>query len=572
MMPRETYRFGPFELDADERRLIREGDDVPIQPRVLDTLLYLIRNGGRLVPKQELLDHVWEGAHVTENVLTRCVRQARQALGDDARKPKFIATVPRSGYRFEAEVTGPERSTEPHGQVRSIAVLPFRPISPEQRDESLELGMADTLISRLSNVRRLTVRPLSAVRRYTALDDDAIEAGREQGVDAVLEGSIQRTDEKLRVTARLLRTSDSSAIWSGRFDEAMADVFTLQDAIAERILEAMSVRISGPERERLGLRTTSDPDAYQAYLLGRFHWSQHTAAGARDAIRYFHAALESDPGYTLPHVGLAEAWISLGTLGTRPREFYPRARESALRALELDPNLPEALSALGSIAWQFDWDHETAEELFERSIELNGNLADSRIAYSDFRAFSGDVAGALEQGERARELDPVSPNVNSLLAQAYYFGRRWEEAERQLFRALEIDPEFGFAEFFLACVALAKGEVESAVQRLERVRQISDRLDFVGVLGVAYGRSGRIDELRALLDEVSAIAESEPVPAILLAMLHHGLGDHAATYRWLRRMVDDRSWHIHILYSDPMLEDLRNEPEARAILREAGFS
>ena len=176
MMPRETYRFGPFELDADERRLIREGDDVPIQPRVLDTLLYLIRNGGRLVPKQELLDHVWEGAHVTENVLTRCVRQARQALGDDARKPKFIATVPRSGYRFEAEITSPERSTEPDGQVRSIAVLPFRPISPEQRDESLELGMADTLISRLSNVRRLTVRPLSAVRRYTALDDDAIMA------------------------------------------------------------------------------------------------------------------------------------------------------------------------------------------------------------------------------------------------------------------------------------------------------------------------------------------------------------------------------------------------------------
>lgn len=572
MRSREVYRFGPFQLDADERKLTRDSSVVAIQPRVLDTLLCLVRNADSLVSREKLLDTVWEGAFVTDNVLTRCIKEARQALGDDARQPAYIRTIPRAGYRFEGQVrTIDDEPDRPGRQIRSIAVLPFRPLVSTTRDESLELGMTETLIARLSNVSELTVRPLSAVRRYVDLESDPIEAGRQQDVDAVLEGSLQRSGNKLRVTSRLLRTSNGSSIWAGRFDEEINDVFSLQDSIAARVLDEMSVRITRTEKKRLDRRHTSSVDAYQSYLLGRLHGNRLTATGARDAIDYFRRALELDPSYPLPHVGLAEAYISLGTLGVATRELYPRAREAALRALELDENLAEAVSALASIAWQFDWDHVRAAELFERSVELNPNVADIRIAYCDFCAFSGDMERALEQGRRALELDPISPNVNSLLAQAYYFAGQWSEAREQLERALEIDPGFGFAEFFFACVELATGDYESSIRRLERVRKLTDRLDFVGVLGVAYGRSGQLDQVKHLIKEVEQMRSTTLVPPMTMALLHLGLGDAPTMYEWLRQLLLDRSWHIHILYRDPLMSGIREEAEARKILREAGL-
>src|SRR4030095_1773596 len=384
------YLFGPFRIDVAERLLRRDGESIPLTPKAFDLLLMLVENKGHLLEKDELMKMLWPNTFVEEANLSNNISQLRKALSMDP-VHQYIETVPRRGYRFIADVTElsptPEIASGGHPDkaherkesiasisdasrqstvfwfalavvallalgpviyyfwpkkpvtqqpIRTIAVLPFKPLAADSSDESLEMGMADTLITRLSNLRQLIVRPASAVRKYTALDNDELAAGREQRVDAVLEGTIQKASDKIRVTVRLVRVADGALLWADQFDEKFTNLFAVQDSISERVAGALAVRLTGDEREVLTKHYTANTEAYQLYMRGRYFLNKSTEADCRRSIDYFQQAIDRDPNYALAYAGLADSYVQLGFYGLMPmNESHTRAREAASRALQI---------------------------------------------------------------------------------------------------------------------------------------------------------------------------------------------------------------------------------------------
>ena len=491
MSPEETciYRFADFTLDPREHRLLRGTEEIYLTPKTFETLLYMVRRHGHLVTKTELLETLWAGTFVTENALTRCIKEVREALNDDAHEPLFIRTVPRVGYKFIAAVEetsgsspnskltnptseaivmptrsdGPvnavspsypattnvavkqgvswhvvqtallvsivaavivgvvllvhhfrSKQVAPAGQIRSIAILPFKPLSADGRDESLELGMADTLITALSNVEDLTVRPTSAVRKYTALDQDALAAGREQKVDAVLEGTIQKANDRIRVTVRLLRVGDGAQLWADQVDQKASDIFSIQDSITEQVAGTLALKLSGAEKQLLIKRYTGNTEAYRHYLKGRYLLNKSTEEDFRKAIDSFQQAIENDPNYALAYVGVADSYAQLGSFGLMPtNDAYARARTAAMQALERDDKLGEAHASLGFVLANYYWDWQEAEREFKLAIALNSKYAMGHNWYSQLLAFMGRSYEAIEEVKRALEIDPLSTWSNS---------------------------------------------------------------------------------------------------------------------------------------------------------------
>jgi DNA-binding winged helix-turn-helix (wHTH) protein/TolB-like protein len=397
---KKLYEFEGFHLDVSERLLSHEGERVPLSEKAFETLCALVRRGNRLVGKEELLNAVWPDVIVEENNLDKNISLLRQVLGERTGKGKFIETVRGHGFRFVPQVreideaenarTGeakqnagtnqdqrPKTQTattkdqnqirvwlvvsgafsllafswlglylwrekpkpESHAPIKNVAVLPFKPLILGKRDETLELGMADALISKLSGGDEISVRPLSAVRRYDSIDQDSVTAGRELGVEAVLDGSIQISADRVRVLARLFRVSDGKQLWTGQFDDKFTDIFTVQDSISERVASALKIGLAHREKRRY----TENVEAYQLYMKGRYHAVRLTRAETDKAIAYFQQAIELDPNYALPYLGLVKAYEPMAlTSGVPSWEVMPKAKAAALRAVEIDPTNAEA--------------------------------------------------------------------------------------------------------------------------------------------------------------------------------------------------------------------------------------
>ena len=440
---RELYEFGTFRLDVSERLLWRDGERVPLSEKAFDTLCVLVRRGNHLVSKDELLNQVWPDAVVEENNLDKNISLLRQVLGERTGKGKFIETVRGHGFRFVPEVrrisedgigekqgatvselqlgfaeqrpTTPEPGTQTPTTkprisnqrillvaavvvivvtvigiylwqqssvtttTRTIAILPFKSLVREQRDEALELGMADALISKLSEAEEITVRPLSAIRRYDSPDQDSVAAGRNLNVEAILDGSLQTSGDRIRVNARLVRVSDGKQLWASQFDEKFTDIFDVQDSISERVATALKVRLINKGNRRY----TDNIEAYELYMKGRFHGLRLTRAETDKAVAYFQQAIELDRNYALPYIGLAAAYIPMAlTSGLPSSQVIPKAREAALRALEIDPGNSEAHEMLGLISFWHDWDWQVAEKHCQRALDLDPKNPSAHYAYA----------------------------------------------------------------------------------------------------------------------------------------------------------------------------------------------
>jgi len=539
------FQFGPFPLDSRARRLSRAGTTIPLQPRVFDTLHLLLRNNDRVVGKEELLDTVWKGRVVTDNALARVISALRRALEDSPRESRYIRAIPRVGYRFVGDVTATEAATGEPASLTALAVLPFTPLQGGGADQALEYGLADTLSSRLSNLRGLVVRPfnhgLPAEAAVSPMD-----TGRRLGADYCLCGSVQRSRDQIRVTATLMAIRDGSSLWSASFDQRLADIFEVQDAICERILREIAPRL----RKRIPHAAETNVEAYRAFLEGRLFLGRHTPGDTRLALERFEAALDADPAYAPAWAGIADCHDSLGTLGEDPQTHFEAARRAAARALALDPDLPEALCVLAKVAWQYEWDWAKAERLFEQALQSYPNRADLHIAYSDFCCYMRYGDRAIEHAEKAMAVDPVSPWVSSLMAQACYMHDRNEEAIEHARRTLELAPGFPFAHFFHGMALMRRGEADAAIEEIERAAA-SGRGDFFAVLGNWYALTGRRAEAEQILAAMQA-AET-PAPPIAFVGLHLGLGNLDEAREAFRRSIDAHDWHILILHADPLM-------------------
>lgn len=461
--------------------------------------------------------------------------------------------------------TAPERA--PQAGPATLAVLPFKPIVANSRDESLELGMADTLITRLSGIAEVTVRPLSSVRRYGGLEQDALAAGRELAVRSVLDGSVQRDGERLRVTARLLDVKNGRQMWTERFDEPYTDIFTVQDSIADRVTAALSLRLTSNEQQRLARRPTSDTVAYDLFLKGRYHWNRRSSTlELRKGIANYNEAIERDPNFALAHSALADALAVQAVFAARsPSEAYPAALQAAETALRLDPDLAEAHATRGHIRMNFlhDWQGSLAD--FDEAIRHDPRYALARVWRGFWLVFIGRTDEGLAELAMAVELDPYSMPPVVTHARGLYWARRYGESAGALERVVEVEPGNMLARAGLGSVYIELGRYEEAQAIGTEVAGKAP--NGYSLAGVALARAGRIEEARAEADRLIELSDSRYVPAYDIASVYAALGDPDHAFEWLDRAFEEPSSLLASFRADPVMNPLRGDPRFEGVER-----
>ena len=464
-------------------------------------------------------------------------------------------------------------TTTATSQIRSIAVLPFKPLAANSRDESLELGMADTLIARLSNIREINVRPISSVRKYAALEQDPIAAGREQRVDAVLDGQIQKAGEKVRVTVRLLRITDGAPLWSSQFDEKMTDIFTVQDSISERVTSALAVTLTNEEKSGITKRYTTDTEAYLLYLKGRYQLNRLTDDGFFKGRDFFQQAINKDPNYALAYAGLANAYNRLGDFEALPsKEAFPKAREAVNKALLLDGSLAEAHSELAIVYLGYDWDFRSAAREFQRAIEIDPSYSDGHQMNGYYLAAMGRFDEAVAEMKRALELDPLSLEKTTAIGEVLYLQRRYDQAIEQYRKALEMDSNSGFTHWALGRPLLAQGKFNEAIVEFQKSIPLSgDSPDEPAELARAYAMAGRRDEALKIVEELKKLSEHKHVSPTVMASIYTALGDKNEAFTFLNKALEERDFVLILLKVEPMFDPLRSDPRFAELVHRVGL-
>lgn len=566
-----AWAFGDFRLDAGQRRLWR-GDGAPVEltPRLFDTLLYFVERPGQLLDKRALIDTLWPGLVVEENNLNQAIAALRRALGDDRQASRYIQTVPRRGFRFVADVQPwTPAAPAPQAAPPALAVLPFKPLLDEGRDPLLEVGMAESLIARLSTLPGIAVRSISSVRAYAGPDQDPALAARALQVDWIIDGTVQRDGDRIRVTARLLR-ADGTSRWAGTFDERFTSVFDVQDMISDRVARVISPRLAAASARTVAAAGSTVADAYQLYLAARTQAQGMRPSGLRRSLELLRKAIEVDPDYALAHAGLAEIYRRLPfvTDGS-PTESFEAARAEALRALDIDPSLAEGHSGLGWVKFWYEWDWPGAEQAFRRAIELNPNVWEAHLGLGHLLSSQGRDDEGFPHVQRARELDPLSLITNTLEAGYLLACGRRAETDERMRRVLEIDPDFWIAHLTLASFHLADKAPEKAIEALQRAQQAceGESTQPTALLGLLLARSGRVEEARAELARLRLLSTQRYVPPTSIAALHVGLGENAAALEWLERACEVRDTRMVFLKVDSRWASLRHEPRFAGLLR-----
>ena len=457
--------------------------------------------------------------------------------------------------------------------IRSIAVLPFRPIGSGVEDEYLGLGMADALITKLSNLREMNVRPTSSVRKYAAQGQDPVAAGRELGVDAVVEGSVQKVGEHVRVTVQLVSVRDGTPLWGQKFDEEFTNIFNVQDQISEQVARSMIPSLSSADREMLAERYTNNSEAYGLYLKGRYFWNKRTVEGLKKGVTYFEEAIEKDPRFALAYVGLADSYSLLSDYGgLPPQQVYPLAKQAVTRAVELDDRLAEAHAALGLIKTTYDWEWTGAESEYRRAIELNPNYETAHQWYAEYLSAMGRHDEAITEIRRAREINPFSMIINAVEVSVLCVAREYDQGISQGQKALEMDPHFGEVYGYLERCYDQKGMYREAITAHQTHRKLAGH-DDKGTAAMREAASATSPgvywqkrlELEMEESKGGQGAEFE------LAEIFAQLGDKDQAFTWLEKALEKRSVMMMYLKVLPNLDPLRSDPRFNDLIRRVGL-
>jgi DNA-binding winged helix-turn-helix (wHTH) protein len=560
----DRYEFGGFQLDV-RRRLVQraDGSQIAVTPKAFDTLLHLIENRGSIVTKEALMKAVWPDTVVEENNLNQNISALRRALGESRNENRYIATLPSRGYRFVApvRVLGPNETNVSSAALKTLAVLPFKPLMEASSDASLELGMADTLIARLSTIRELVVRPMSSVRNFNRSDQDPLLVGRQLGVESVLEGTLQKYESKVRVSARLLNIADGKALWAGTFDEPFTDIFLLQDSIAEKVVKALELRLNPVDMDRLTKRHTSSTEAYRLYLKGRFYWWNTDPNEFKKSREYFHRAVDADPEYALGYCGLNSFYGFSAAWGVvPPDEGWAKAAWAMLRALELDDTLAEA--HLGNAAYKMvhrDWDGAEAEA--KRGIELNPSFDEIHYFYSFLLAMMGRFDEAIVAAQRALDCNPFSARINLHVGNTFVYAGRLREAVDQYKQAIELNPKDAPTHEALGDALEEMKDHSGAVAAWLRAAELSGDVEIASILRTSskLGFDGVVQSVaKTKLQRLKTMVENGGyVPSAHFLKLYLRSGDKKRALTYLEDARKERNVFSLLIERDPQLVGLR---------------
>jgi len=659
------YRFGDFTVDVDQRVLLRTGKPVPLTPKLFDTLLILVENGGRIVGKEELMGRLWPDTFVEEANLSVNVQQLRKALGDSARRPLYIETVARRGYRFIADVEkvlsdstladtqsarrlDPRPRVEDNGDVRDLgsrvggdaepgasdglvkpegaqvdrvparrpamyktafaaavalaacgwvlwdrygaapqppdervmlAVLPFQNFTGDPDQEYFSDGLTEEMIWQLGSLdpQRLGVIARTSVMHYKGSHLSLYQIGRELGVQYLLEGSVRRDGDNVRITAQLIRVRDQTHIWARQYDQRLRDILVLQREIGQETASQIQLALGGDRPSKLARQPRHTYQSYEAYdlwLKGQYFWNKRTAEGFQKAVDYFERARAVDPTYAHAYIGLASCYALMGGYTMRPQtEFMPRARAAALRALELDEGLAEAHTVMALIVQNYELDWQTAEKEFRRAIELNPNYATAHHWYAEHLVWRGRFDEALRASEQARRLDPLSLIISADHGAILYYARQYDSAIQQFRAVRELDPHNQRSGLIIHAYG-QKGMFAEALADIEAHRPPSGMNPpwYWSELAYAYGRSGQQAQARRALENLLELNRRQEVGAEAIIWAYIGVGDNEQAMAWLEKAYAQRSPALTYLKVDPRYDPLRGDPRFQDLLSRVGLA
>ena len=475
---------------------------------------------------------------------------------------------------FPSLVQSEADTADPSTAARSLAVLPFQVLRVEEKaDEFLGMGLADAIITKLSNLERIMVRPTSAVVKYFDGTHNILAAGQELNVGYVLDGRIQRAGDRLRLTVQLVRMRDGNPLWAAKFDENYTDLFSVEDSISEQVANALVPRLTGEEREVLLRRETENSDAYRAFLKGRYFWNRFTPDDFAKALEQFNEAIRLDPEYAQAHVGIADYynWAAIFGIST-PGESFSQAKAAAMRALDLDDELAEAHAALAFTNLCYDWNWKEAEQRFKRSLELNPNYGPAHQWYSNLLATQGRFDEAIVEIKRAQEINPLSLMDRSIAGWTYYHAHQYLQAEQELKAALEIDRNFSNGHLLLGFVYERLGRYEQSINALNRAMELmSGSVVPLSAMGYVLASSGRREEARAILEHLKKLNEQRFVSPYFLAWIHIALGERDTAFDCLERAIELRDEWLIWLGTDPWLDYLRDDQRFADLLKRVGL-
>jgi TolB-like protein/tetratricopeptide (TPR) repeat protein len=576
--PAPIYRFGPFVLDIADGSLKRQGVPIALTPKLFDLLVILVSNAGRLVEKDTLLQGVWPDVAVEEGNLNKGIFSLRQLFGQDA--GVYIETVPKRGYRFMAVVTSEtdQKATAPSVQTESgplensIAVLPFTDMSPARDQEFFCEGMSEEIISALGRLPDLRVASYTSSVRFKGKAIDPRAIGRDLVVSWLLEGSVRKVNDTVRISVQLVRTHDGFSAWSGRFERQLDNIFVVQDEIAGMIAQTLTRRVAkqtGP----LVTSTTSNTRAYSAYLEGRYLWNKRPGGVVWQALEKFEQAITIDPNFAPAHAALAGVY---GTLGAwefgvlPPAEALAKAKAAAKQALTLDPLLAAGHTAVGYTTLHFDWNAEKACWEFDQAIALNPAWVDAHHWHSPALCAAGRFTESLAACRHTLELDPLNPLMHAHLAWHHYMAREFADALIQAEHVTRMEPSFHWGHFFAGWALERLGRKAEAITALrEAVRCSSNSPVMLAGLGHALGTAQDRGGALGVIEELRRLRGRKGLFAYELGVVYAALGDLDRAFKWFTRAVQERSGWIAYVPVDPRLDELRIGPRFDCLVRTA---
>jgi serine/threonine-protein kinase len=461
---------------------------------------------------------------------------------------------------------------------KSIAVLPFDNLSHDPDNAYFCEGVQDEILTRLAGVADLKVISRTSTQHFKSTPENLPEIAKQLGVAHILEGSVQKASNQVRVNVQLINATNDAHLWADTYDRKLTDIFTVETEIAKTIADTLRAKLTGSEQHALAARPTENPEAHQLYLKGRFFWNKRTGNDLKKSLDYFQQAIAADPNYALAYAGVADAYVFLpGYTAGAPRDCYPKAMAAAKKALELDETLAEAHTTLALALWYFDFDFTQANREFQRAIELNPNYATGHQQYGNNTLSAlGRFDDAIIEGKRAVELDPLSLVINADLGMNYYYARRYDEAIAQLRKTLDMDPGYYYAHVDLGEVFAGKQAFGEAISEYQKARALNDDPFVLGLLGHAYASSGKKTEALKILEQLREISSQRYVSIYSFAIVYLALGDKQEALRRLEQCYEDRAgadvgWIRVDSFLDPLHGDPRFEALAEKIVPAAQF-
>jgi TolB-like protein/Tfp pilus assembly protein PilF len=569
---RDLLRFDTFELDTSTGELQNSGTPVRLPPQPSRVLGLLASNAGALVTRDELRGRIWSGDTFVdfEQGLNFCIKQIRAALGDDAKAPKYIETLPRRGYRFLARV---ERVADAPRRV-TLAVLPFENVGGDADQEYFSDGLTDEMITQLGrlNPDELRIVGRTSSMQYKNTRKTVAEIGAELGVSYVLEGSVRRAGDRMRVTTRLVRAADQSQVWTESYDRNVDDILAVQSDTAYAVAREVNVKLSPRGARRLAVRRPVGTQAHEAYLRGRHFWNQRTQAGFKKGIEHFTSAIASEPEYAEAYDGICDSYVMLACRGVLPvRETFDKAKDAARKALAIDPELGEAHASLAHVrlhAW--DWNGLDAD--FQRALELSPGHAIAHYWHAEYLMAMGRTDEAVAKVRTARDMDPLSAVLNSSLSMILYLARRFDEAAAVLRSALDVNPDHFLLHFRLGLISTQSSAEGDAVKEMERAVELSGRsTEALAGLAQAYAAGGRRAEMQSVIDELMRESSRRYVSPYNLSRAWAAARDDERVFMWLERAHEERNPDLIELRTEPVFDAVRHDPRFDDLLHRVGW-